>query len=374
MMSDSVASVNTLGQPCTPFLTTVLFFPIPPVSEMSRILILNTGGTIGMRATPVGLQPETGYLAELLEGMEELRRPGMPAFEVRESDPLLDSSDMTPEVWWTIAREIADHHDAFDGFVVLHGTDTMAYTTSALAFMLEGLRKPVIFTGAQLPLGEIRNDARENLVTALMLATDPRIQEVGLFFGEVLLRGCRATKVSASRLDAFASPNFPPLASAETQIEVFAHRLRPPRATGGVRVHSLDHREVATFHMFPGMSLEILSNLLRRPLRALILQSYGVGNGPVHQPGFLELIREATARGTLIVNLTQCQHGCVSQTSYATGLPLEQAGVISGFDMTIEAAIAKLMFVLSQPLEFDAQKELMRTDLVGELTVALPNR
>ncbi len=338
-----------------------------------HVLIINTGGTIGMRDTSSGLQPEAGYLQKLVGEMSELRRTSIPSFEIKEYEPLLDSSDMTPSGWLQIAADIAERYDEFDGFVVLHGTDTMAYSSSALSFMLQGLAKPVIFTGAQLPLGEVRNDARENLKTAILLAADSRIQEVALFFGEHLLRGCRATKMSATKLDAFESPNYSPIGAAESTIEVFERRLLVRPESGPLRVEPIHDREVATFHLFPGMSIEILRNLLRRPLKALVLRSYGVGNGPASNRGFIECLREACEMGTTIVNLTQCFHGGVKQTSYATGTALRDAGVVSGQDMTIEAAITKLMFLLSQDLEPEQLRAQVSTDLVGELTETVPN-
>ncbi|MFM7117579.1 MAG: asparaginase domain-containing protein, partial [Planctomycetota bacterium] len=188
--------------------------------EMKRVCIINTGGTIGMRQSPQGLVPEPGYLARLMQKMQELAESPMPDYAIVEYDPVIDSADMTPVHWLQIANDIAQSYQQFDGFVVLHGTDTMAYTASALAFMLPNLAKPVILTGSQLPLGQVRNDARENLKTAMMFAADYPVPEVGVFFGEMLLRGCRTTKASASRLDAFDSPNYPPLALAETNIEL----------------------------------------------------------------------------------------------------------------------------------------------------------
>jgi L-asparaginase len=186
--------------------------------EMKRVCIINTGGTIGMRQSPQGLMPEPGYLARLMQKMQELAESPMPDYAIVEYDPVIDSADMTPAHWRQIAHDIASNYREFDGFVVLHGTDTMAYTASALAFMLPDLAKPVILTGSQLPLGQVRNDARENLKTAMMFAADYPVPEVAVFFGEMLLRGCRTTKASASRLDAFDSPNYPPLAMAETSI------------------------------------------------------------------------------------------------------------------------------------------------------------
>lgn len=338
---------------------------------MSKILILNTGGTIGMKESEEGLVPEPGYLRQLMSEMTELGRAEMPAFDIIEFDSIIDSANMTPHDWLKMANRVSENYEQYDGFVVLHGTDTMAYSSSALAFMLEGLDKPVILTGAQLPLGHIRNDARENLKTAMMLAADPDIKEVGLFFGEVLLRGCRATKISATKLDAFESPNYSPIASAETNIEVFKHRLWPADPNKSLTIHPIHDSNVAMFRLFPGMSIEILTNLLQRPLRALILHTYGVGNGPANNCDFLKAIETAVANETVVVNLTQCVHGHVEPDSYATGTALSDAGAISGHDMTIEAAIAKCLFLLSRDLTYDQIRERMEWNIAGELT--LPN-
>ena len=315
---------------------------------MKKVCIIHTGGTIGMKMSERGLVPERGYLAMQMEKMSELFEGMLPDFEVHEYDPLIDSSNLVPEHWMKIARDIESSYESFDGFVILHGTDSMAYTSSILPFMLEGLNKSVVITGAQLPLGQVRNDARENLKTAMMLAANYYIPEVSLFFGEVLLRGCRATKASATKLDAFHSPNYPVLGSVETNIEIFKRRIRfPVTPPDALIVHDIKPVEIATFRLFPGMSIEVLKNVLMRPLKALIIESYGVGNGP-DNPEFINTIRSAVDDGIVIVNCTQCRHGCVTQTSYATGTALSDAGVVSGRDMTVEAAIAKLYFLFSQ--------------------------
>ena len=338
--------------------------------EMKRVCIINTGGTIGMRQSPQGLMPEPGYLARLMQKMQELAESPMPDYAIVEYDPVIDSADMTPAHWRQIAHDIASNYREFDGFVVLHGTDTMAYTASALAFMLPDLAKPVILTGSQLPLGQVRNDARENLKTAMMFAADYPVPEVAVFFGEMLLRGCRTTKASASRLDAFDSPNYPPLAMAETSIELHPDRIRRPKVSSSepMRVAPLSPIELATFRLFPGMSVDVLRNLIQRPLRALILESYGVGNGPASNAEFLRVLREATEAGTVIVTCTQCRHGAVSQAAYAAGRALADCGVTSGADMTIEAAVAKLFHLFSLELPLTEIKRLIGVNLVGELT------
>ncbi len=323
-----------------------------------------------MKPTPEGLKPVPGFLAEQMKRMQELSDEQMPQIEIVEFDPILDSANMTPATWNRIADEIAARYAQFDGFVVLHGTDTMAYTASALPFMMPQLNKPVILTGSQLPLGQVRSDGRENLKTAILLAANYWIPEVGLFFGEAMYRGCRATKVSASRLDAFDSPNALPLATAETSIEIFPDRFRKvvESATDRLPVAPIAPQELATFRLFPGMSVEVLRNVLRRPLKGLILESYGVGNGPSHDRDFLEQIRAATSDGIVVVNCTQCRHGCVLQSAYEVGQLLSDAGAVSGRDMTIEAAIAKLMYLFTHESDPNRLRQRVSENLVGELT------
>ncbi len=324
-----------------------------------------------MRPTDNGYQPCAGYLADQMSHMEELSQSPMPAFEVIEYDPLIDSSNMTPKIWRKIAEDVRDNDHRFDGFVVLHGTDTMAYTASALALMISGIRKPVILTGAQLPLGQIRNDARENLKTAMMLAANYSIPEVSLYFGDHLYRGCRSTKISATRFDAFDSPNYPPLATVGTSIEIFQeHCLAPPRDGTSIVVKTIEPAEVAAFRIFPGLSIDIFRHFLQKPLKGIILETYGDGNGPTDDRAFLNAIKAANENGMVILGCTQCLHGGMTQASYATGTALTQAGVIPGRDMTIEAALTKMLFLFSQNLTLDEIKSQVGQNLIGELTLA----
>jgi len=315
-----------------------------------------------------GYRPEKGFLAEQLAALPELSRPEMPNYELVEFDPVLDSSDMMPHDWQAIAEVIFRRYDEFDGFVVLHGTDTMAYTASALAFMLPGLDKTVVITGSQIPLSEVRNDARENLITALMVAADFDVPEVCVLFGEHLLRGCRTTKFSAASFDAFESPNYPPLATVGTQIDLNESAIVRPAKPAKLSLKKIEAQEVATFRLFPGVSATVLRNLLQQPLKALVLESYGVGNGPTTNPDFTNAIREATKNGTIVVNCSQCRHGSVRQTNYATGTALSEAGAISGGDLTIETTIAKLLFLFSCNLPIEEIKAGLQKNMVGELT------
>ncbi len=335
-----------------------------------RLLILNTGGTIGMKPAESGYRPAPGYLAEQLAEFPELRGGQMPGFEIIEYDPLLDSADFSPAEWRRIADDVARGYDEFDAFVVLHGTDTMAYTASALPFMLPGLGKNVIVTGSQLPLCLRRSDARENLITAMIVAGEYDVPEVCVLFGSVLLRGCRTTKVSATRFDAFESPNWPPLANIGTEIRVFPQRIRFPetRRTGPLEVLPITPNGIATVRLFPGLSARVMENVLQTPLRGLILESYGSGNGPSSDRDFLSVLREAVDRGVVIVNLSQCRHGGVAPTDYASGRALHDAGVVSGGDMTVEAALTKLMFLFGQHGDTQRVKQELTRDLAGEVT------
>jgi len=322
-----------------------------------------------MKRTPDGYAPEPGYLKHRMSMMPELHDPVMPDYVIHEYDPLLDSSEMTPEHWLKIAQDIADNYDKYNGFIVLHGTDTMAYTASALSFMFNGLQKPVIITGSQIPFCEIRNDAGENLITALMIAANYPIPEVSLYFGNRLLRGCRSVKVNADGFDAFDSPNFPPLGIAGIDIEVNWDLIQDVSddSTKHLIVKKSIETRVGTLRLFPGISADIVSNILRPPLKGLVLETYGAGNAP-RDSDFIDALKSAVKRGVVIVNCTQCLKGTVSSV-YATGSALAKAGVISGFDMTTEAALAKLFYLFSAGYESEQVKEEMQKNLRGELTL-----
>lgn len=335
-----------------------------------RVYIIYTGGTIGMQRTRGGYRPRVGSLQSQMSEMPELRHETMPSYTIHEYDPLLDSSNMTPAEWVKIARDVESNYDRYDGFVVLHGTDTMAYTASALPFLLGGIRKPVIITGSQIPLCEIRNDARENLITSLMLAASYEIPEVCLYFGGKLLRGCRSTKVSADGFAAFDSPNFPPLGNVGIDIDVNWDLVRPARGAKRIRVPDLKRPVVSALRLFPGITPELVRNVLRPPLQGLVLEAYGVGNGPDQDRGFLDALSEANERGVVIVDCTQCLEGTVDLHEYATGSALARAGVISGFDMTAEAALAKLYFLFGRGYAAERVKREMQSDLRGEMTAS----
>jgi L-asparaginase len=340
-----------------------------------RVYIAYTGGTIGMTKHGNAYAPTPGFLEAQLREMPELRDPQMPEFVVHEYDPLLDSSEMRPEHWRRIAEDIAAQHDLYDAFVVLHGTDTMAYTASALAFLLE-IDKTVILTGSQVPLCEVRNDARENLITSLLIAAQHQVPEVCLYFAGRLLRGCRAVKVDAEDFMAFASPNFPALGVAGTRIEINQVLIRDRKKH--TQIHAQKHSSrhvlpltrqpvIAAMRLFPGISAQILENMLKPPLEGLVLEAYGAGNGPTSTPGFLDALRHAHDRGVVVVACTQCLRGSVDLAAYASSLA--SAGVVGGRDMTIEAALAKLYALLGQGLPPERVRALMSEDWRGELSL-----
>lgn len=331
------------------------------------VLLVHTGGTLGMRRGPQGYVPEAGHLASLLEAMPELAHPDVPAFRLIEPGPLLDSSDARPRDWQMIADTLVAHRDEAAGFVVLHGTDTMAYSASAVAFLLQGLARPVVFTGAQVPLAEPRSDARENLVTSLMLAARDDLPEVTVFFGGRLLRAVRTTKTSAFGFDAFESPNAPELGRAGVTIDVNAARVRPV-GTPPLRAARLRDVHVLALRLFPGIGADTLRNVLRAPVEGMVLESYGAGNGP-RDDALLGVLADASARGVVIVNVSQCLRGGVRMRQYATGTALAEVGVVAGGDMTPEAALTKLMLLLSEGHPPDETRRRIGADLRGEIGV-----
>lgn len=332
-----------------------------------KILLLNTGGTISCIKTANGYEPAAGYVEQKLAETSVLLHAEMPDYFIKEYSPLLDSSNMGLNDWNQIGSDINNNYHQYDGFIVLHGTDTMAYTASALSFMLENLDKPVIITGSQIPLSEIRNDALDNLVTSLWLCAHEPINEVCIYFNEFLLRGNRAQKVSAQRFTAFDSPNYPHLATIGINIEL-KHNLLLPKPQEKFTFQAIEANIIANFRIFPGFALDVLDYLLEQPIKGLVLETYGAGNAPNNNQQLLELLHKATKKGVIIVNCTQCQHGGVKMSQYATGYTLKQAGLISGHDMTPEAAHCKLLYLFSKSLSSQTIHKMMEDSLVGELT------
>lgn len=333
-----------------------------------NIYIIYTGGTIGMKKTSKGYAPEPGLLTKIMSNMSEFCHSQMPRYTIHEYLPLIDSANMHPEDWQMIANDIAANYDKYDGFLVLHGTDTMSYTASALSFMLSGLNKPVILTGSQVALIELHTDARENLIMAILMAAHHEIQEVCIYFNNLLLRGNRSQKINAFSFAAFGSPNYPALAKVGVTIkyrkDLFLQTTLQP-----LQVKKIKSVSIAQFVLYPGMDLDLLKHLIEQKPHAIILHTYGVGNAPTSNPVLLHLLEKAHEQQVLMVNHTQCHKGSVDMNSYATGSALRDIGVVSAHDMTIEAIIAKLTILFSEPHTFQQVTQLFEMNICGEMTI-----
>lgn len=332
-----------------------------------KICFIYTGGTIGMVSTENGYAPRRGYLAGAMKAMEELQDERMPRWDLMEFEPLLDSSNVTVREWNKIGKVICETYETYDGFVVLHGTDTMAYTASALSFMLEGLGKPVIFTGSQIPIGELRSDARDNLITAALLASMGKCREVCLYFGGKLLRGNRSTKISSDELWAFDSPNMPELASAGIGIK-FNEKVLLPAGEKINMVTFIPEVPIAVLKIFPGIQFGLFEGIMTEKLKGLVLEGFGTGNIPQCDNSLIPIVEKAVKNGTIIVVCTQCLRGSVQLGAYETSDALKAAGALCGYDMTAEAAVAKLYYLFSKGYDVETIKKLMETNLRGELT------
>ncbi len=341
--------------------------------SLTSVLIIYTGGTIGMAQNP-----ETGALEpfnfhHLLDNVPELRQLGF-SISTIQFDPPIDSSEVEPAQWARLIHLISENYELFDGFVVLHGTDTMAYTASAVSFMLENLSKPVIFTGSQLPIGKLRTDGKENLITAIEIAAakhpdgTPIVPEVCIFFNDKLMRGCRTSKISAENFNAFTSPNYPLLGQAGVHISYFEHQIRKPDPALPLKPHFCMDNNVVVLKLFPGISRQVIHQILTIPdLKGVVLETYGAGNAP-KSDWFLDELRDAIQRGIIIVNVTQCSSGRVQMGLYSTGNTLQGIGILSGHDSTTEAALAKMMFLFGHKLSHNEVTEAMRRSYVGEIS------
>jgi len=349
------------------------WFILPFRMSQASVLLIYTGGTIGMWADPRTGALRPMDLEHLEEQVPELERVGVKLSSVAFDTPI-DSSDMRPADWVRIARIIGNNYHKHDGFVVLHGSDTMAYTASALSFLLENLAKPVIITGSQLPIGTIRTDAKENLITAIEIAAAKdeagraMIPEVAVYFEYRLLRGNRTVKVHAERFEAFRSPNWPALAEAGVHLR-YDHGAILQHPTKPLVVHEQLEAQVGVVRLFPGISGEWVRHALSTPgLRAAILTSFGSGNGPTDS-GFIAALLEARERGIHLLNVTQCVGGRVEQGRYVTSRAFVEMGVIPCADMTVEAALAKAMFLLAADPPAGAFAQRMAAPIAGEMTL-----
>jgi L-asparaginase len=337
------------------------------------VLLIYTGGTIGMKKDPATGALEAFNFDHLVSNVPELNQYHT-FINSYQFDPPIDSSDMTPELWAKIVKIINYNYAEYDGFVILHGTDTMAYTASALSFMLENLNKPVILTGSQLPIGQLRTDGKENLITSIEIAAAKRkdgsamVPEVCIYFDERLLRGNRTTKMTAEGFNAFYSYNYSDLARAGIDIHYDRDRIRKPNNKALIP-HYVYDSHVIVMSLFPGFQEDVARHLFNTPgLRAIVMRTFGSGNAPT-KSWLIECIKEATAKGIIIVNISQCMAGSVQMGRYDTGLQLLEAGVVSGHDSTVESAVTKLMFLLGHYSDPDKVREEMNKNLRGEITI-----
>ena len=335
---------------------------------MNKILIIHTGGTIGMTRTADGYQPDGTYFRNAIFHMDSLKAEGMPEWDFIECDPLLDSSRMSVKEWNEIGRLISENYSSYDGFVVLHGTDTMAYTASALSFMLESLNKPVILTGSQIPLCETRSDGRDNLITSMIIAGTGKVKEVCIYFGGTLIRGNRATKFSAQDMQAFISPNYPILANAGLSIQYNEAAFLKKHKKGRFRFRTFADVPIGVIRVFPGIRFDLFESILTEKLKGVVVETFGSGNVPDDNDTLIPLLQKAKEKGVVIVVCSQCPQATVDMSAYEAGSALRKAGAVSGKDMTSETAVTKLYYLFNTCSDTKQIKKLMEKDLRGELT------
>lgn len=339
-----------------------------------RILIIYTGGTIGMiNDSGTGVLRPLDF-SQIMDNVPELKRLKY-EITVHSFHPIIDSSNMKPEIWVELAEKIEEHYGEYEGFVILHGSDTMAFTASALSFMLEGLGKPVVFTGSQLPIGQVRTDAKENLITALEIASakqngKAKVPEVCIYFDSKLFRGNRSFKYNSAKFEAFRSPNYPVLAEAGVHLRFNEANIR--KCDDCIfRVHKRLSNSIAVLKLYPGISENAIKAIINSNVKAIIMETFGAGNTTTDE-WFLDCLKEAIKKGKIILNISQCKVGIVELGRYETSRELKAMGVVNGYDMTYEAAVTKLMFLLGRGLTDDRLAQLLETDLRGELSKTSP--
>ncbi len=341
------------------------------MSCQNKILLIYTGGTIGMEKKPGSDILVPFDFANIREHIPELQLIDKEIDAISFEEPI-DSSNIRPEHWQKIVRIIYDHYEQYAGFVILHGSDTMAYTASALSFMLENLSKPVILTGSQLPIGDLRTDAKENIITSIEIAGEykegkPKVPEVAIYFEFKLLRGNRTTKFSTDEFNAFASPNYNPLATSGVYLKYYTHRIFPP-STGIFGIHQQMDEHVFVLKIHPALTAVQLEQIINIPgLKAIILETYGAGN-IITQKWVLDLLKKAVKKNILLINISQCIKGNISPYKYETGKKLMELGTLNGKDLTLEAALTKTMYLLSKNLKYASFKKAFERPLRGEMT------
>jgi len=340
---------------------------------MSQILIIYTGGTIGMMTDPQTKVLKPINFEQIMDNVPELERLNC-KIQVHSFDQIIDSSNMNAEIWSELAGLIEKNYHQVDGFVILHGSDTMAFTASALSFMLENLDKPVIFTGSQLPISAVRTDAKENLMTAIEIAKAKknersRVPEVCIYFDYKLFRGNRSFKYNSSKFEAFRSPNYPILAESGVHLRFSINDIRRPADGDKLKVHRNLANDVAVLKLYPGISAKVVETILSADVRGIVMETFGAGNTTTDE-WFTNLLKSAIDSGKVILDISQCKVGTVELGRYETSRQLKDIGVANGYDMTFESAVTKLMFVLGQSKDSQQVKHLLETDLRGEITVS----
>lgn len=347
---------------------------IHDMTQKSALLLIYTGGTIGMKQDMKDLTLKPFDFSQILDEVPEIRKFAF-KIDTYSFEPPIDSSDVEPSLWQDLARLIKEKYEDYDGFIILHGTDTMSYSASALSFMLDGLTKPVIFTGSQLPIGVPRTDGKENLISAVEIASakdeegHPAVPEVSVCFDSLLMRGNRSTKVNSEVFRAFQSPNFPPLAEAGINIRYNNEYIRKPNDWyQSLTINTELDTRVSILKIHPGITPEVVRNILcGKDTRAIIMETYGSGNAPTRD-WFLDIVKESSAMNKIIVNVTQCLAGTVNMNIYANGKALERAGVIDGYDSTTESALAKLFYLMGKSRDNEWVKAMMSRNLKGEIS------